>query len=406
MALLKRDERGVEAYAISRDPSMFDELESELESEFEEGWRSFNLFDGREAFDMSLPPTVKVVIIAAGAADEEDLESVVGVIRKAKEARKAVLLIARDLSPTGMHKLLRSGADDFAPLPLPAGVLSDTVARMRQLAESGATSDSETRRKRKGYILPVYGVAGGVGASTFAVNLAFEMAEHVRKTGMRVALLDFNFQYGSVATYLDLPRREAIYELISDPSTLDHDALAQALTSFKKRLAVLTAPSDALPLDIIAPEDVRKLLEIASSAYDFVIIDMPQALVHWSDHVLQMCETFFAVLEVDMRSAQNMLRFLRALKAEDLPYEKVQYVLNRAPGFADLNGKSRVKRLSESLGIDINIYLPDGGKAVINACDQGTPLAEAASGNALRKEIRKVAISLVEMAEAQTAAIA
>ncbi|MEL6234481.1 MAG: pilus assembly protein CpaE, partial [Pseudomonadota bacterium] len=170
--------------------------------------------------------------------------------------------------------------------------------------------------------------------------------------------------------------------------------------------AVLTAPSDALPLDIIAPEDVRKLLEIASSAYDFVIIDMPQALVHWSDHVLQMCETFFAVLEVDMRSAQNMLRFLRALKAEDLPYEKVQYVLNRAPGFADLNGKSRVKRLSESLGIDINIYLPDGGKAVINACDQGTPLAEAASGNALRKEIRKVAISLVEMAEAQTAAIA
>jgi pilus assembly protein CpaE len=151
---------------------------------------------------------------------------------------------------------------------------------------------------------------------------------------------------------------------------------------------------------------VKKLLEIASTSYDFVIVDLPQTLVHWSEDVLRACETFFAVLEVDMRSAQNMLRFLRTLKAEELPYEKVQFVLNRAPGFTDLNGKSRVKRLCESLGIEINVYLPDGGKAVVNACDQGMPLAEAAANNALRKDIRKVAVSLIEMAEAQTAAIA
>ncbi|RMF41805.1 MAG: pilus assembly protein CpaE [Alphaproteobacteria bacterium] len=405
MALLKRAEHSVEAFAISRNLAAFEDLDKELESEFDDGWRSFNLFEGREAFDMKLPDSVQFVVVAVNAQDEEDLDSVIGVIRRAKEARRSVLLIAQDISPAGMHRLMRSGADDFAPYPLPAGLLSETVTRLRENV-GREPEKTETRRRRKGYILPVYSVAGGAGATTFAVNLAYEMAEHVRKTGLRVALLDFNFQYGSVATYLDLPRREAIYELISDPATLDHDGLAQALTSYKKRLAVLTAPSDALPLDIIAPEDVGKLLEIAVTAYDFVIVDMPQTLVVWSDLVLQMCETFFAVLEVDMRSAQNMLRFLRALKAEDLPYEKVQYVLNRAPGFTDLTGKSRVKRLCDSLGIDINIFLPDGGKAVVNACDQGTPLADAASGNALRKEIRKVAISLVEMAEAQAAAIA
>ena len=108
-----------------------------------------------------------------------------------------------------------------------------------------------------GIIMPVYGVAGGVGASTFAVNLAWELAQLTKKTDKRVALLDFNFQFGSVSTFLDLPRREAIYELISDPDSIDHDALSQALTSYKTRLAVLTAPSDALPLDIVAPEDVR-----------------------------------------------------------------------------------------------------------------------------------------------------
>ena len=133
---------------------------------------------------------------------------------------------------------------------------------------------------------------------------------------------------------------------------------------------------------------------------------MPTTLVSWSDRVLQIAETFFAVLEVDMRSAQNALRFLRTLKAEDLPIEKIQYALNRSPGFTDMNGKTRVKRLADSLGIALNIMLPDGGKAVTNAGDQGLPLAESAAKNNLRKEIRRIATSLVDMAAEQKAAIA
>ena len=128
-------------------------------------------------------------------------------------------------------------------------------------------------------ILPVYGISGGVGASTFAVNLAWEMATYTKKTNKRVALLDLNFQYGSVSTYLDLPRRETIYELLSDPSNIDNDGLAQALTSFKSRLAVLTAPLDALPLDIIGPEDMERLLKTAAQSYDFVCAICP---AHWS----------------------------------------------------------------------------------------------------------------------------
>ena len=201
-------------------------------------------------------------------------------------------------------------------------------------------------------------------------------------------------------------RREAIYGLLTDADNIDRDALAQSLTSFKSRLAVLTAPLDSLPLDIVRPEDVERILKTAAASYDFVIVDMPTTLVSWSDKVLQMSETFFTVLEVDMRSAQNMIRFLRTLKAEDLPYEKIQYALNRSPGFTDLNGKARVKRLAESLGIEVNIMLPDGGKAVTNAGDQGLPLAESASKNALRKEIRRIATSLVDMAAEQKAAVA
>lgn len=122
--------------------------------------------------------------------------------------------------------------------------------------------------------------------------------------------------------------------------------------------------------------------------------------------MLHAAHVYFATLELDMRSAQNTLRIKRALQSEQLPFEKMRFVLNRAPKFTDLNGKSRTKRLAESLGISIEVQLPDGGKAVAQIADHGTPLAEGAAKNPLRREIAKLAKSVHEVNQAAMAATA
>jgi len=105
-------------------------------------------------------------------------------------------------------------------------------------------------------------------------------------------------------------------------------------------------------------------------------------------------------MELDLRSAQNVLRLVRALKAEGLPHEKLRFVLNRAPRFTDLSAKSRVKRMAESLDIAIEVQLPDGGAQVTQSNDHGLPLSETAAKNPLRKEIQKLAKSLYELNKA------
>ncbi len=404
MALRKVKPSDVEVYTVTRDAAAFQMLTDDLDRDMPGRWAPLDIEQASKVLTGGPSEELEFVIVAVTQTDEHDLEPMLNTIKQARAAGLKVLLVAKDVSPSGLHQLMRTGADDFTPYPLPDGALNESISRLRSKREVAESGDGKPKNRR-GVILPVYGVSGGVGATTFSVNLAWELAQMTRKTDKRVALFDFNFQFGSVSTYLDLPRREAIYELISDPSAIDHESLSQALTSYRTRLAVLTAPMDALPLDIIAPEDVTKLLEIAQSSYDFIVVDMPQALVHWSDDVLRMSETYFAIMEADLRSAQNCLRFLRALKAEELPFEKVQFGLNRAPGSFDMNGKARVKRLAESLGVDINILLPDGGKGVLSACDEGAPLEIAASKNALRKEIRNIAKSIFDAVEAQKAAV-
>jgi pilus assembly protein CpaE len=173
--------------------------------------------------------------------------------------------------------------------------------------------------------------------------------------------------------------------------------------TYEEKLHVLTAPADMLPLDIVTPEDIQAIIDMARANFDFVVIDMPSTLVAWSETVLQAAHVYFALLELDMRSAQNALRFIRLLKGEDLPYEKLRYAMNRAPRFTDLQGKARVRRLAESLDIDIELMLPDGARPVVQACDHGLPLSVNAAKNPLRKEITKLAASLNELVAADAA---
>ncbi len=401
------------ACTVARDVQNFDLLIEDMEAELGESWGDVS-FD--EAISLLNQPDAKSLEFIAVAIDEEDeanFADVSAVIKEATKKKIKVIVIAEDVSPITLHQLLKMGAEEFVPYPLPDGALAEAIERIRApkppqmpVLETPAELRPSSYN-HEGVILPVHGLAGGTGATTLAVNLAWELAnvfeEDAKPRGFlskkkvkapeapRVCLLDFDLQTGSASTYLDLPRREAVYELLSDTEAMDAESFLQALITFNDKLFVLTAPADMLPLDLVTPEDIDRILNLAQRNFDFVIVDMPKTLVAWSETVLTAACAYFATFEMDMRCAQNALRFIRTLKAEELPISKVRYVLNRAPKFTDMNAKARLKRLAESLDIKIGVQLPDGARQVVEAGDHGMPLAISAPKNPLRKEIQTLA---------------
>lgn len=410
-AALQADPTPIVACTISRDVSNFDLLIEDMETELGESWGDLSFADAKAFLTQPEADSLKFVAIAVDAQDEHDLQNIAEVIKTAKKRGVRVILIASDVSPIALHELLKFGADSFVPYPLPENALHEAIEKLGRMGPAGFGGDDgaqtpgfKPKGDRDGAILAVHGLAGGTGASTFAVNLAWELATVQKDNAPRVCLLDFNFQFGSVSTYLDLPRREAVYEMLSDTASQDSESFLQSMVTFNDKLSVLTAPADMLPLDIVTPEDIGRILALAKANFDFVIIDMPTTIVSWTEMVLGSSNIYFTMMELDMRSAQNALRMIRALKAEVLPYEKLRFALNRAPKFTDLGGKARAKKLAESLDISLELQLPDGGTAVAQSNDHGTPLAETAAKNPLRKEIAKVAKQLFDLTkDAETA---
>lgn len=406
---LQTEPAPITACTVARDVQNFDLLIEDMETELGEAWGDLSFEDATAYLAQPEADELKFIAVAVGTDDENNLTVVGDVINRAKEMGIKVILIAEDVSPIALHQLLKLGADDFVPYPLPEGALHDSIERINkpapepvaEAAPQGAPVATGAVGTHDGVILPVHGLAGGSGGSTFAVNLAWELATVDKKADVKVCLLDLDFQFGSASTYLDLPRRDMVLEMLSDIENMDDDAFKASLLTFNEKIQVLTAPADMIPLDMLSPEEIEKLVRTAQRNFDYVIVDMPTTLVQWTETVLGMSHVYFGMLELDLRSAQNALRMIRALKSEDLPYEKIRYVLNRAPKFTDLAGKSRAKRMAESLDIDVELHLPDGGKQVAQSCDHGLPLADTAAKNPLRKEIAKLAKSLHDVNQAE-----
>ncbi len=485
----------VKSCAISSNLEAYPQLIEEMQTSFGDGWGGLDVDDAISVLRSSHAKHMESVVIALGAADEAIIEDITKIVETAKSGGLRTIIVTQDISATSLHSVMRSGADDFLPYPLPQGGLAKSIAAIGKAAAAPAeapapapapeaapmtapepaqpaepeaapapapeaipaapapvaeppvrthnfaqpipadppaepaqapnpapaaaeaiptpsepapeiqagpaASPTVSNSKRVGTVFPVLAMSGGAGASTFCVNLAWEM-QSVLGTNGRVCVLDLGFQFGSAATYLDIARTDATFELFNSIDVVDAEGFTQALSLYRDQVAVLPPPPDAAPLELLSPPQIKRLVELAASQFDYVFIDLPPALVSWTEVVLDKSHLFFTLCELDMRTAQNALRFLRALKADDLPYEKVQFILNKAPKVTDLNGRSRVKRMADSLNIEFRWMLPDGGKHIVSANDQGDPLAITAARNPYRKEIRKIAENLVTLSQEGT----
>lgn len=392
------DPEPLRACTVARDVETFDLLIDDMDEVFAEAWGDLDFAEAAAFLGQPEAAHLEHLTVAVDAQDADDLDAVGAVVSAARRLGIKVILVAQDVGPAALHRLLRLGAETFIPYPLPEGELKAAVTRLaRPVQPPAAPREGGAPRptgRHSAVVVPVHGLAGGTGASTLAVNLAWELANVDKAAPPRVCLLDLDLQFGAVATYLDLPRREAVYELLTEAAEVDDERFMQSLVTFADRLHVLTAPAEMLPLDLIGPVEIGAVIERARTNFDYVVVDMPSTLVAWTETVLAAAPLYIATLELDMRSAQNAVRLIRALKADDLPYQKLRFALNRAPGRTDLAGRARARRLAESLDVKIELSLPDGGKAAAQAGDEGRTLGQCAPKNPLRREIARLAAQI------------
>ena len=116
-----QEETALLACTISRDVQLFDLLIEDMENALGEAWGDLSFSDSIAFLEQPDAEQLQFVALAIDHEDEAAIGMLEDIVTGAKSRRVKVILVAEDVSPASLHRLLRAGADEFVPYPLPEG---------------------------------------------------------------------------------------------------------------------------------------------------------------------------------------------------------------------------------------------------------------------------------------------
>lgn len=242
--------------------------------------------------------------------------------------------------------------------------------------------------------------AGGMGATTLAVNAAAVINAAVGVEKKNVCLLDLDMQFGGASIQLDLSGYSPLLDLMGSPERLDASMLEGLMVPHKNGLRVLTTPEMPLPLDGFSPAIIERLLQVAMERYAYVVVDMPQTITQWTDTVFKKSTVIYVVTEMDVPSIRQLKRWFAVLEQEGLAALPIKVVVNRYNAFGHV-GQSNVTlaQASEALGKKIDFTVSNDHDLISQSLDEGIPAADLSPSGRFSQQIKNMLHSVVDEIE-------
>ena len=137
-----------------------------------------------------------------------------------------------DRNDVGLFRdLINSGVSDYLVKPVPPALLQKSLVGVVESAAQGR------QNPRMGRLIAVTGSRGGVGSTMLATNLAWSIANRHRR---RVALVDLDLQFGTVALSLDLEPCHGLAEALEQPGRIDGLFIDRLMVQHSDTLFVLS----------------------------------------------------------------------------------------------------------------------------------------------------------------------
>ncbi len=291
-----------------------------------------------------------------------------------------VLLGSSDFSR--LLAVQRCGAAQIVPLPWQQ---DDFLQAIDCLAVQFAPALRDAR------VLAISGVSGGAGATTLALNLAFELLNSTTSSPRpSILLVELARQMGTLATYLNIEPRITVHQLLSDPSRLTLSSIRAAMTTVAPGLDVLTGPYLDITPGSVSPRHVFQLIELCRKMASIVILDVPCVFDDLQFETLALADQVVLV-GVQTVSSVRTLKLVRETLERDEGIRDTQLVINRYE--PTMHGFS-ARRLAELLQVPQVFTIANDYPSVMAALNHGKPLRVASPHSPVLADIRTLARSL------------
>lgn len=320
-----------------------------------------------------------VVVIDIDAAGQDELAALQRLMSRLGGAVPVVVVTTMFSEPLA-RLLLQVRITDFLLKPVQPIDLVRACSRALQRPGEPRIQEAEIHT-----FLPA---SGGVGVTTLAIQTAMQLMRGGSRT-TPTCLVDLDFQHGACADYLDLEPRLDIGEIEPRPERLDRHLLEVMLSHHASGLAVIAAPNRPAEMRSFDPDVVTRLLDLVSTHFEYVVIDMPRTWFSWTDSVLVGSNKLYIVTEMTVPGLRHAKQLVTAIVERLGDDPKPQVIVNRFEQRMFDTGLRRAD-IEQALGGALLGTVPNNYRLVREAIDRGVPLDEVKPGNNISAVLKKL----------------
>jgi pilus assembly protein CpaE len=208
-----------------------------------------------------------------------------------------------------------------------------------------------------------------------------------------VALIDMNLLFGEIPVFLEMQPKYHWGEIASQIYRLDADFLMNILSQHASGVYVLPSPAYFHYDQEEMPKIIERVLQLARSMFDVVIIDGGHSLGKISSKTLEVSDEVLLISTMSLPCLSNTNKLLESFRSMGYPArERIKIVMNRC----EKNSEISLKEAEESVHQPIFCTLPNNYKATMTAINQGKPLDEIAPRSPITREVKRLARVLME----------
>jgi len=292
-----------------------------------------------------------------------------------------ILVVTAGFSESVARQLIQLRIADFLVKPVDPVELVRACGRVAKSSAADGATEAE--------IYTFLPAAGGVGVTTLAVETAMLLMRRTPRGGVSTCLVDLDFQHGACADYLDIEPRLDIGEIEPRPERLDGQLLEVMLSQHGSGLAVIAAPNRPAEMRSFDADVATRLLDMVSSRFDHVVIDMPRTWFAWTDSVLLGSNRLFVVTEMTVPGVRHAKQLVAAISERLKGGPQPLVIVNRFEQQLFGSGLRRAD-IEQALGAALGGTIPNNYRLVREAIDRGVPLEEVRPGNNVSAALKKL----------------
>jgi pilus assembly protein CpaE len=243
-------------------------------------------------------------------------------------------------------------------------VTPNAVRRLLLPHLAASLAEPTARFGRGGQLVAVCGARGGVGTSSIALNLAYEIMGTVNG---HVALLDLHVQGGEIALMLSARPSPALRIALENASRVDPLFLERASIEIEPRLRLIASEQAFNSAANVTAAGLDRVLDLLQKKFSFIVADIPMPLPPSMVRVLSLARQVVTVMTPDVASLRDMQN-IRHLVAGITGADRMISVLNRG----DMQGGLERRLIEKALGAP-DIIIPDLGPRMLEAINLGVP---------------------------------